>query len=198
MGTENIVRSANLFFEGTAPAYVLPEEHAEAGMLVFHISHIWNVDSSDRWTQHLGWNLSTRHMPLIAMARAVPVPPPEPEPQAAGVAAENYDISALLEAANDNDAQQLRAWKCGICFDGLDAGSELTAAHQVKDEETGQVVGVHVFHRQCLLDWQASNERATCPTCRHTLQPRPLPAVWSAGMTVNAHMGANLYSVQWV
>jgi hypothetical protein len=123
----------------------------------------------------------------------------EPEQQAAGAAAENYDISALLAAATDNDAQQLRAWICGICKEGIEAGSELTAAHQVKDEETGQVVGVHVFHKQCLLDWQASGQHNSdkCPTCRDKMEPKQLPDVWSAGMTVNARMGANPYTVQW-
>jgi hypothetical protein len=157
--------------------------------------------SADR----LNWEVLRYDAGFLALSRRrqlgiQPVLPAaaEPEQQAAGAAAENYDISALLAAANDNDAQQLRAWVCGICKEGIDAGSELTAAHQVKNEETGQVVGVHVFHRQCLLDWQASNQRATCPTCRHDLDPKPLPDVWSAGMTVNAHMGANLYSVQWV
>jgi hypothetical protein len=162
------------------------------------------VDAAiDLSAARLNWEVFRYPVGFLALsrrrdARAVPVPLPEPEQQAAGTAAENYDISALLAAATDNDAQHLRAWICGICKEGIEAGSELTAAHQVKDAATGQVVGFHVFHKQCLSNWQSSNQQAKCPTCRHEIEPKPLPAVWSAGMTVNARMGANLYSVQWV
>ncbi len=55
----------------------------------------------------------------------------------------------------------------------------------------------HVFHRDCLRAWQAKPQfEDRCPTCKQPCDPRPLPAVWSAGNTrLNARMGVNPYSV---
>jgi hypothetical protein len=82
--------------------------------------------SADR----LNWEVLRYDAGFLALSRRrqlgiQPVLPAaaEPEQQAAGAAADNYDISTLLAAATLDDAQHLRAWICGICKEGIDAGS---------------------------------------------------------------------------
>jgi hypothetical protein len=160
-----------------------------------------NVDNDGHslWAARLGWNVD-RHAGCYLVARAVQ--PTAPAPAAAGAAADDHDISALLAAATLTDTERLHLneWTCGICLDGIEAGPqgrELVAAHPAYEDASGRHV-LHVFHRHCLERWRANNSHCSqlCPPCKRPLHTRPLPAVWSAGnTTLRAHMGVNPYMV---
>jgi rubrerythrin len=106
------------------------------------------------------------------------------------------DISALEAAMMPEDKEHLAAWRCPACLNGTQEDCKLVAAHAQHVDRHGNNVW-HVFHRRCLRRWRAKREfEDRCPTCKQPCDPRPLPAVWSAGNTrLNARMGVNLYSV---
>jgi hypothetical protein len=112
----------------------------------------------------------------IQPAAPTPTPAPTPAPAPAIVYAE-YDISSLLADANLKEdptadatadatvdttkRDPLRAWRCGICLDGIQEDRMLVAAHDEyvvpgNRPDAGQH-HFHVFHRNCLAEWVASN-----------------------------------------
>ena len=123
----------------------------------------------------------------IQLAAPEPAPAPAPAPDDP-----DYDISALLADTNlKEDAtadatkgDPLRAWRCGICLQGIQKNHMLVAAHDTNvvpenHPDAGQH-HFHVFHRECLAKWVAFGNNS-CPTCRQTLCTKPLPEVWKPG-----------------
>ena len=123
----------------------------------------------------------------IQLAAPEPAPAPAPAPDDP-----DYDISALLADTNlKEDAtadatkgDPLRAWRCGICLQGIQKNHMLVAAHDTNvvpenHPDAGQH-HFHVFHRECLAKWVAFGNNS-CPTCRKTLCTKPLPEVWDPG-----------------
>jgi hypothetical protein len=108
------------------------------------------------------------------------------------------DISAMLDSVTLTETEKTdikEKWECGICLDGLEAGSQLVAAHAAYEDANGRHV-LHVFHRHCLERWrtEARDCSGLCPTCKRPLHTRPLPAVWTPGITrLSEHMGVNPY-----
>ena len=174
---------------------------AGAGVLVFNEEEVYRLrnDRHVRWG-HLGWQLRLLPSPLLLQAEPLAAAPPEPaaappepaaappapepaapEPGAAGAA----DATAAL-LANTRDAEQLRAWRCGICLDGMeeDTGGlrALVAAHA---PTVNGIHALHVFHRRCLQRWRDQRRECSglCPTCKEPLQTEPLLGVWVAGRT---------------
>ena len=157
------------------------------------------------WTTNVGWRLLryTDGNSFFWQAKQVPdpfepqpeppfEPQPEPpfEPQPEPPAEQDYDISKLLAEVPDadqvTDADKINGWVCAICHNGIAENRQLVAAH-LQQTENGTL---HVFHRECLEQWQ--RRKTTCPTCRVPLETKPLPAVWSAGNTrLNANMAVS-------
>ena len=167
------------------------------GLLVFDERHVHQTIQS--WRTNVGWQLLryTDGNSFFWQAKQVPDPyEPQPEPPAE----QDYDISNLLAAAQVPDADQvtdadkINSWECAICHERIaevrGTGRQLVAAHAATENGT-----LHVYHRQCLEQWMDSGKQ-TCPTCRCPLDPKPLPAVWSAGNTkLNAYIAVNPYIV---
>ena len=167
------------------------------GLLVFDERHVHQTIQS--WTDNVGWQLLryTDGNSFFWQAKQEPDPfEPQPEPPAE----QDYDISNLLAAAQVPDADQvtdadkINGWECAICHERIaevrGTGRQLVAAHAATENGT-----LHVYHRQCLEQWMDSGKQ-TCPTCRCPLDPKPLPAVWSAGNTkLNAYIAVNPYIV---
>jgi hypothetical protein len=191
--------------------------HARPGMLVFDENEVYDIRIRLRIA--LGLQMSLLLNPFLIQLMPA-IQPAEPQPAAgaaAGAAADvSADISALLAAAGCTEADNLRAWRCAICFDGIETDRELMVAHGAHVVAATQPGGaqpggaqpggaqrftqlLHVFHRHCLRNWQAwKGTTAACPTCKQALHPRPLPAVWSehdGNMTLGARMGENPYIV---
>jgi hypothetical protein len=147
--------------------------------------------SRDSWTTNFRWDLlrytqgnamrSAVGNTFVWQARLEPDEHVEPQPHIPADA--EYDVAELLPN------EEISSWVCSICHENIAENGMLVCAH-----EPGSDRALHVFHKNCLESWMSSKN--TCPMCRQQLDPKPLPAVLSAGnFTLAARMGVNPYIV---
>ena len=161
-------------------------EPRSAWFLRFNIQNI--LASRNSWSTDVGWQLLRYTNADSFFWQAMLVPDngfDNPQPHIPVDA--DYDVARLLP----NEA--ISSWECPICTENIAENGMLVCAHDPQIAN-GKHLPLHVFHKKCLDEWMV--RKNTCPACRGALDPKPLPAVLSAGnFTLAARMGVNPYIV---